>query len=370
MKKPLSSLAPFVLVAIAMMAIAGCTDKSIGQTQTDLFTEIAKGIEKNGSQLATETHVGPVAAKIDVFPNAPRLGDVILLRLSVTAPTGVDIEMPQFGDALGRFSIVDYDWRQTSEQQNDSHETRHEQIYQLQAAASGPLRIPQLRVEFVDRRPADSTGASTDARGETRELLTDEISVAVAPIVLNEEETTLRSHPGKLSIATIRPWHRWWFWLIGAGIVIGLVVGLWLWRRERHRAAAKTNAFDQALTELKRLNDAGLPDDDELDAWYVELSSIVRHYLEHRFSVRAPELTTEEFLREAHRAPELTESHRHILGEFLLGCDRVKFAGHHPSPKEQQAAIASALKFVSETRPEGSININIDDVTDLKEVSI
>ncbi len=357
-------------IILAVTITAGCADKPASPVKTDLFAEIEADLEKDANdQLTTETHVGPVVAQIALFPKAPRLGDVILLHLSVTAPEGVDIEMPQFGDALGRFSIVDYDWRQTVESKSDGRVTRHEQIYQLQAAASGPLRIPQLRVEFVDRRPPDPSGASTDARGETRELLTDEISVAVAPIVLAEGETTLRSHPGRLSIATVRPWHRWWFWLIGAVILSGLVIGLWRWRRERYHAAAKTNAFEQALTELKRLNDAGLPDDDELDAWYVELSSIIRHYLEHRFSVRAPELTTEEFLREAHQAPELTKSHRQMLGEFLTGCDRVKFAGHRPNPIEQQAAIASALKFVSETRPEDSSHINIDDVADLKEVS-
>ena len=89
---------------------------------------------------------------------------------------------------------------------------------------------------------------------------------------------------------------------------------------------------------------------DEADAWYVEISDIVRHYLEDRYAVRAPELTTEEFLREARRSAELGREHQDLLSVFLEGCDRVKFAGYHPEVAESRATLQVAGRFLEETR--------------------
>ena len=93
----------------------------------------------------------------------------------------------------------------------------------------------------------------------------------------------------------------------------------------------------------------GLPDGDAVDAWYVELSDIVRRYLEDRFAVRAPELTTEEFLQEAQRSAELSTSHRRLLTDFLERCDRVKFAAYSPGQDESSEALAVARRFLGET---------------------
>jgi hypothetical protein len=93
-----------------------------------------------------------------------------------------------------------------------------------------------------------------------------------------------------------------------------------------------------------------MPGEELVDGWYVELSAIVRRYLENRFNLRAPELTTEEFLREARRSSELTREHRDLLTAFLEGCDRVKFAGYVPGESESLEALASARRFVEETR--------------------
>ncbi|MEZ4403641.1 MAG: hypothetical protein R3B06_26695 [Kofleriaceae bacterium] len=46
--------------------------------------------------------------------------------------------------------------------------------------------------------------------------------------------------------------------------------------------------------------------------------------------MRAPELTTEEFMQRARTAPGLSATHRDLLSAFLERCDRVKFAGYRP----------------------------------------
>src|SRR6185312_15161858 len=79
-------------------------------------------------------------------------------------------------------------------------------------------------------------------------------------------------------------------------------------------------------------------------------SAIVRAYLERRYEIRAPELTTEEFLQEAVRARGLTAEHRAQLTAFLERCDRVKFAGYRPDETESLATLDAARAFVEDTR--------------------
>lgn len=325
------------LVVVAL--IAGCADREVPEA-ADLFAAFEQA---RGEPLAATTRLGPAVAEVELSPAAPRLGDVLYLELAVTAPDGVDVAMPPFGEALGRFSIDDFDRRETRDPESGA--VRHSQLYQLQAQMSGRVRIPSLRIEIADRRP----GAKDP---EPRELLTDELAVTIAPINDGSDPPELIAGPGRLDVAA-PPLHlRWWIWALAAAAVVAAAALLIVWLRRRAVEVRRVSAYERAIEQLELLESAGLPEDDEIDAWYVELSSVVRHYLEARFGVRAPELTTEEFLREA--AAALSRDHRRLLGEFLAGCDQVKFARHTPTAAEMTGALETALNFVRLTRPEES----------------
>jgi hypothetical protein len=87
-----------------------------------------------------------------------------------------------------------------------------------------------------------------------------------------------------------------------------------------------------------------------MDGFYVALSGIVRRYLEDRFALRSPELTTEEFLDALVDSPELVRAHRRLLQEFLSGADLVKFAHFIPAPDDVEQSITTAQRFLEETR--------------------
>jgi hypothetical protein len=120
--------------------------------------------------------------------------------------------------------------------------------------------------------------------------------------------------------------------------------------RARRKIEKQRSAYDEAILHLRALQDRGAPDDATADAWFVELSSIVRTYLEKRYEIRAPELTTEEFLQVATARPELGADHRALLSRFLESCDRVKFAGYRPDAAESLATLEAARGFVEDTR--------------------
>ena len=106
--------------------------------------------------------------------------------------------------------------------------------------------------------------------------------------------------------------------------------GVLLYRATKQRAKVvpRRSAYEEAVAKLGVLEQRGAPEAADADGGFVELSSVIRTYLEHRYEIRAPELTTEEFLLVAVRNEGLTTDHRALLTAFLERCDRVKFAGY------------------------------------------
>ena len=86
-----------------------------------------------------------------------------------------------------------------------------------------------------------------------------------------------------------------------------------------------------------------------MDEFFVELTDIVRRYLEQRFDLHAPELTTEEFLDIAASSPDLTGEHRGFLQTFLRNADQVKFARHVPAENDVNNMVLAVREFLSQT---------------------
>jgi hypothetical protein len=234
----------------------------------------------------------------------------------------------------------------------------HHQTYTLEAPSSGRQRIPPLRFEMTDTRQAAPGAAS--ATKAAQEILTDEIPLEIAPVATEAASAPLRPAAG-----VIDPNVGGIGWLTVMGLVCaaavlgsGSVLGYRAFRARR-RIAKQRSAYEEAVAELRALEDRGPPDAERADAWFVALSSIVRRYLEHRYEIRAPELTTEEFLLVATARAELTAEHRALLSSFLERCDRVKFAGYRPDADESLATLKAARGFVEDTRVREPIAIAV-----------
>jgi hypothetical protein len=135
-------------------------------------------------------------------------------------------------------------------------------------------------------------------------------------------------------------------------LLVAFVLG-WRWLRARRRratiAAPPRPAHEIAAEALRTLRARHLPEHGEWKEFYTALSGIVRRYLEDRFHVRAPEMTTEEFLAETARGGALERTHRGLLAEFLADSDLVKFARHVPTLGDSERAFSAAERFVDET---------------------
>lgn len=305
--------------------------------------------------LTQTTESGPVKATVALSPKKPRLGDPLTLTLTVEAKPKVTVEMPPFGEALGRFSIVNFTPR--TETSADGS-VKHVQRYVLDAPMSGRQRIPSLRIEFTDGRVGQTQGQTQGQLGDggadpsaPHELLTDELALDIASVLPDGQvQNELKGLRGPLDETVAQS--RWLRYSLAPLALVLIGLGILLVRRLRIQARqrVRVSAYDAAMRRLTSLEARGWPQAAEADSWYVELSDIVRRYIEDRYGVRAPELTTEEFLRAAQQQLRMQPAHRELLEAFLSTCDRVKFAGYRPGESESRQALDEARRFLSDTR--------------------
>jgi hypothetical protein len=319
---------------------------AIGCGGSSRLDQASESLQPTKDALTKTTENGPAKAKVTVWPQKPTLGEPIYLRLDIDAPAGVDVQAPfqEAGDdRLGRFKIVGFVRGANRNADGSQHQ---EQTYTLEAPTSGKHRVPPLRLEMVDSRP----DAGTQASG-VQEILTEEVPLDVAPVPAGTSGKELRAAAGKLDPDVGgTPWTIILLGVSAAAIVLSASLLLFRGMRQRKKIADRKSAYDEAIGKLRSLEARGAPDADVADVWFVELSAIVRSYLEARYEIRAPELTTEEFLLVASRSAELTAAHRTQLSQFLDRCDRVKFAGYRPDSNESIDTLAAARAFVEETR--------------------
>ena len=105
-----------------------------------------------------------------------------------------------------------------------------------------------------------------------------------------------------------------------------------------------------ALERLKALQEKQLWQKGEIKHYYIELSDIVREYMENRFHFPALESTTDEIMLQVqkHLADEKMIADVRVL---LETSDLVKFAKHHPLVEEHQQSFEMAGRFIDKTRP-------------------
>lgn len=157
----------------------------------------------------------------------------------------------------------------------------------------------------------------------------------------------------------------WRFWLKRnwpyiAGGVAALAAILLLVRevrRRRRRGPVPKDVPEPTLPLAVRTMDAldvlekkKLWQQGQIKAYHVELTTILREYIEERCSVPALESTTDELMQRL-ALGALSSAHREMLVSVLRMADLAKFAKLHPTPTENEAAMATARRFVQETTP-------------------
>ncbi len=243
---------------------------------------------------------GPVRATIEINPAKARLSDEPTLTLTIESAEGVKVQKPLFGKTLGDFVIRDC--REPLPKVRDGRNIV-QQIFTLDPTREGRMTIEPIPISFSDLRPGGD--------GKTHTLETGPISIEITSQVGEKTPSLseMRAAAGPVNLSAPTPF---WVWAVAGFAVASLIAGGWLFRRRRRVSAAVVVILtpeEIADQELDRLVASGLAERN-VKLFYVELTAIVRRYIERTTGIRAPEQTTEEFLREISRGGSLSHWER------------------------------------------------------------
>lgn len=147
----------------------------------------------------------------------------------------------------------------------------------------------------------------------------------------------------------------WWLWLLLALIAMAAAIYFWLCSKRTARAPVKPQlvellAWEKAYQQLEALRQDNLLDQGLFKEFFTRVADIARHYMENRFNIRAPHMSSEEFLYYLGISGHLNENQKIALKEFLNSCDMVKFAKYAPTLAEAWKNFDLAKRLVDDTR--------------------
>ena len=262
------------------------------------------------------------------------------LTVSIEAAPDADIDLSALDKLLTKLELQSE--RSSSLERVDDATERAVFVYTLDAVESKAYAITPIEVTINKSEQLMIPGPTLRVRDLTP-----------------EEDTALRFVPNAPPVAVVMPWRRW-IWPALGGLLAGLAVAYLLYRRFRRKtvdvppSAPLRPAWEIALERLQKI---GRADWSAIGSWalfYIELSDILRTYLEGRFQIHAPERTTPEFLGEAAQSGALSDEQQRTLAMFLRHSDLVKFAKYEPGTGEMRESFDAVKRFVEETIPQAS----------------
>ncbi|HUW18199.1 MAG TPA: hypothetical protein VMW16_02760 [Sedimentisphaerales bacterium] len=319
---------PALLCVGLLLVFGGCTKTEKKKGQETKF-EIDKVYER-----------GPLTAHVRVNKGKISIAETVLVELEASIQPGYEVQMPKVDKVLENFGIVDWHNMGNKLDANNNVVSRYQ--YRLEPFLSGNYAMPAFTFEFHDvnspqEKKYELTTEPIDI--EVTSLLGDQRSELVIADIENvvemPEEASLR-----------------WLWAAGGAAVVA-VIGVWFYlRRRRIERLVRIfkPAHEVAYARLRALVKDDLIKAGRVKEFYERISNILRHYIEHRFDLRAPERTTEEFLSELQGTDVLGASDKERLGEFLKHCDLVKFAKYSPAAEQIQRTFDLVKDFIEKTR--------------------
>ena len=291
----------------------------------------------------------PIEVKVSVDSPNVKIGDLIHYTIEVDAASNVWFHIPQFMENVGGLAVNNVN---IMEKKRDPQSGRvsQKQIYDLETYLVGDYEIPSTNIIYA-------------INGKTNYISGTPIFIRVSSVATtNDTFAVIRDIKPPLGIKALEQTvSKKYLYAIIAALVAALIVLLFVRKRKRIENIEKAPplpAHIKALNALKELDEKHLIENNKIKEFYYELTNILRHYIEDRFRLKAPEQTTEEFLRELKNDINFLKEYRPLLKKFLTECDLIKYANYSTSPENAKSAEDTTLDFIQETKEIQEINNN------------
>ena len=277
---------------------------------------------------------GPIELNIIAEPAHVHLDRDILLTLRVSAPSNMEVRLPPLENRLEGFVINGAFTRDAFDAGNKPVK---EYCSRLTPTLADEYRIAPMAITWINR------GQTPPSEGWfiTRPLIFQAAGIAKGPpgATINDIANPVWIYPAFKTVAL-------WTFLIACAA--GAVCLLWWLSRRIHKAIKlrRMSPRERALYELGELLAQDLIAKQKIKEFYLEITMIVRRYIERAHAIRAPEQTTEEFLLAVTRNPGFTREVITKLKIFLQTGDLVKFAAYRPERKIIDQTLATARDYI------------------------
>ena len=269
-----------------------------------------------------------VGLVVDASPRAVDLARDFYVTITLTAPSGVTAELPDLRDRFQGFRVAEN-------------------------FAEKPLADKEGRTTTVSRWRLEPDPLARRYRLAPFAVQTGDGSFATAP-VLFDPPAAREAVTGEIEVNPTRDLPPFSWKLVGicaaalAGLALLLVLAYLVFSKVRTAVRVhRMSPIERALYELDKLLRKGLPGRGFYKDFYVELTMVVRRYIERQYGVRAPNLTTDEFLRAAGANAAFTQASIAELKAFLQSADLVKFAGLEATPEMADGATGKARSYLT-----------------------
>ena len=294
-----------------------------------------------------------------ILPGADSIliGDQPLLTIELDVPQGSRVHWPEFsGDTItAGIEILDRGTVDTTVHENGYMTLR--QSHRITSFDPGDHVIDPIPFEFT--LPDDTTSYRVQSGPAFLTVTSPEVDMQgdIKPI-----KPPL---PAPVTLAEILPWI-----LLGLAILAAVLLVIYVIRKRKEKGPVfpvlkkpSVPAHVRALEALEELGRMKLWQSGRTKEFYTQLTDIVRWYIEERYRIPAPEMTTEEISFRIRSTGANTEVTRKLHDTLTLA-DLVKFAKEQPLPVENDISLNNCIDFVKETRPvpEPARNINEETV--------
>lgn len=268
------------------------------------------------------------------------IGDRVTYTLTIKSDPKIKLDPVPSGSNLGTFEIKDY--KSYPPEKDNQGRVISKSEYNITTFTTGEYVIPPIEITYAD------------LDGEKKSISSERIFITVRSVGATEAE--MEDIRGLKPPVDIKGGSKVFY----AGALLILAAGFLAWFYLRSRAKAlkipeipeelKRPAWDVATSELQALRDSGLLKKKLIKQYYVDLSEIIRKYIQRRFQVLALDRTTQEIKQEL-KGTKTDRSAIELVHTLLQDCDLVKFAKLIPPGAQINQDFRQAFEIVESTKP-------------------
>lgn len=286
---------------------------------------------------------GEVEVKLWTDRDTISIGDELEFKVTVTYNHLLRLDSLKASQKLGKFEVKNF---QVLKAQKKKNRISQSFLWKLTIFDLGEFVIPPIPLVL------------RDPFGIQRQIKTEEKRIYVKSIGAVQQASDIKGLKPPLKLREIP-----WFWIVSFIIISALAITSYFLKRRKklifeEKVLPVKPAWAEALEKLEQLKNSDWIEKGKIKEYYLELSEIMKVYLEKNFQLPVVDRTTMEIRSELRKKPDLAFDIYQEITVLLEDSDLVKFAKLIPIESQIDKNLSGAFKIVEQTRPKVEVQIS------------